>query len=56
MNDGDLKILRRCGLFEGLGAKHREAILERATLRDLRRKEILFRQGKIGVIEQLVEG
>ena len=45
MIDGDLQILRHCGLFEGLAREHLEPILERATARAIDRKEILFRQG-----------
>ena len=45
MNHGDRQILRSCGLFQGLASEHLEPILERATVRDIRRKEVLFRQG-----------
>ncbi len=45
MNDGDLKVLRGSGLFEGLAAEHLEPILARADARDVRRKEFLFHQG-----------
>ena len=45
MNNGDLQILRSCGLFQGLASEHLEPILESATVRGIRRKEVLFRQG-----------
>ena len=45
MQDDERRILRRCGLFEGLAAERVESILARAAVREFQRKEIVFHQG-----------